>query len=62
MKSLFIVNDPPYGTERVYNALRLEPEQFEHPCADLFLSGTHRGTILNHQLIRVRMRASARMI
>jgi len=23
MKSLLIVNDPPYGTERVYNALRL---------------------------------------
>jgi uncharacterized protein involved in oxidation of intracellular sulfur len=23
MKSLFVVNDPPYGTERVYNALRL---------------------------------------
>ena len=23
MKSLFIVNAPPYGTERVYNALRL---------------------------------------
>jgi len=23
MKSLFIINDPPYGTERVYNALRL---------------------------------------
>jgi uncharacterized protein involved in oxidation of intracellular sulfur len=23
MKSLFIVNDPPYGTKRVYNALRL---------------------------------------
>jgi uncharacterized protein involved in oxidation of intracellular sulfur len=23
MKNLFIVNDPPYGTERVYNALRL---------------------------------------
>ena len=23
MKTLFIVNDPPYGTERVYNALRL---------------------------------------
>jgi uncharacterized protein involved in oxidation of intracellular sulfur len=23
MKSLFIVSDPPYGTERVYNALRL---------------------------------------
>lgn len=23
MKTLFIVNDPPYGTERPYNALRL---------------------------------------
>jgi len=23
MKSLFIINDPPYGTERVFNALRL---------------------------------------
>ena len=23
MKALFIVNDPPYGTERFYNALRL---------------------------------------
>jgi uncharacterized protein involved in oxidation of intracellular sulfur len=23
MRSLFIINDPPYGTERVYNALRL---------------------------------------
>ena len=23
MKALFIINDPPYGTERVYNALRL---------------------------------------
>ena len=23
MKSLFIINDPPYGTERLYNALRL---------------------------------------
>ena len=23
MKMLFIINDPPYGTERVYNALRL---------------------------------------
>ena len=25
MRTLFIVNDPPYGTERVYNALRLAP-------------------------------------
>jgi uncharacterized protein involved in oxidation of intracellular sulfur len=23
MKTLFILNDPPYGTERIYNALRL---------------------------------------
>ncbi len=23
MKALFILNDPPYGTERTYNALRL---------------------------------------
>jgi uncharacterized protein involved in oxidation of intracellular sulfur len=23
MKALFIINDPPYGTERVYSALRL---------------------------------------
>ena len=23
MRTLFIINDPPYGTERVYNALRL---------------------------------------
>jgi uncharacterized protein involved in oxidation of intracellular sulfur len=23
MKGLFIINDPPYGSERVYNALRL---------------------------------------
>jgi uncharacterized protein involved in oxidation of intracellular sulfur len=23
MKSLFIINDPPYCTERVYNGLRL---------------------------------------
>ena len=24
MKALFIINDPPYGTERVYNALSLD--------------------------------------
>ncbi len=23
MKTLFIINDPPYGTERLYNGLRL---------------------------------------
>jgi uncharacterized protein involved in oxidation of intracellular sulfur len=25
VKVLFIINDPPYGTERAYNALRLAP-------------------------------------
>jgi uncharacterized protein involved in oxidation of intracellular sulfur len=30
MKTLFIVNDPPYGTERVYNALRLAHTLLKH--------------------------------
>jgi uncharacterized protein involved in oxidation of intracellular sulfur len=30
MRTLFIVNDPPYGTERVYNALRLAPALMKH--------------------------------
>ena len=29
MKSLFILNDPPYGTERCYNALRLASALFK---------------------------------
>lgn len=29
MKILFILNDPPYGTERCYNALRLANALFE---------------------------------
>jgi uncharacterized protein involved in oxidation of intracellular sulfur len=29
MRSLFVVNDPPYGTERVYNALRLAQALFK---------------------------------
>ena len=29
MKTLFIVNDLPYGTERVYNALRTRPRSAE---------------------------------
>ena len=31
MKSLFILNDPPYGSERGYNALRLARELFKPP-------------------------------
>jgi uncharacterized protein involved in oxidation of intracellular sulfur len=30
VKILFIVNDPPYGTERVYNALRLAHALAKH--------------------------------
>jgi uncharacterized protein involved in oxidation of intracellular sulfur len=36
MKTLFIVNDPPYGTERVYNGLRLaQALQKKEPQAEL---------------------------
>ena len=55
MKTLFVLNDPPYGTERVYNALRLtqallkkEPQQ----CMDArglddaaLLAGARRSTM-----------------
>jgi uncharacterized protein involved in oxidation of intracellular sulfur len=30
MKTLFIINDPPYGTERVFNALRLAHALLKH--------------------------------
>ena len=30
MKTLFILNDPPYGTERCYNALRLAHALFKN--------------------------------
>jgi uncharacterized protein involved in oxidation of intracellular sulfur len=31
MKALFILNDPPYGTERSYNALRLAGSLAKQP-------------------------------
>ena len=31
MKYLFILNDPPYGTERSYNGLRLARELLKDP-------------------------------
>lgn len=34
MRTLFIVNDPPYGTERVYNALRLAPALTKQDAAN----------------------------
>lgn len=33
MKTLFIINDPPYGTERVFNALRLANALLKHDAA-----------------------------
>lgn len=33
MKMLFVLNDPPYGTERCYNALRLARELLKTPEA-----------------------------
>ena len=36
MKALFILNDPPYGTERCYNALRLAHGLIKHdPAAEV---------------------------
>jgi uncharacterized protein involved in oxidation of intracellular sulfur len=35
VKSLFIVNDPPYGTERVYNALRLAHALAKQPASEI---------------------------
>ena len=41
MKHLFILNDPPYGTERSYNALRLAGSLAKRPEEDVrvFLMG-----------------------
>lgn len=41
MKTLFILNDPPYGTERDYNALRLAGALAKQPEAQvrIFLLG-----------------------
>ena len=43
MKHLFILNDPPYGSERSYNGLRLARELLRDPAAGnevkLFLIG-----------------------
>ena len=41
MKTLFILNDPPYGTERSYNALRLARQLLKAGAGDVrvFLIG-----------------------
>jgi len=44
--SLLIVNDPPYGTERAYNALRLACALLEREgeSVQIFLSATEHRT------------------
>jgi uncharacterized protein involved in oxidation of intracellular sulfur len=38
MKILFLINDPPYGTEKAYNALRLAMTlQKDHPNVDVLI-------------------------
>lgn len=44
-RAFFIVNDPPYGTERAYNALRLEAIELLH-CLGLALSQENRNVAL----------------
>jgi uncharacterized protein involved in oxidation of intracellular sulfur len=41
MKTLLILNDPPYGTERSYNALRLARSLLQHETGEVrvFLMG-----------------------
>jgi uncharacterized protein involved in oxidation of intracellular sulfur len=48
MSTLFVLNDPPYGTERSYNALRLAGSLGKHGSAvRLFLIG--EGAACAHQ-------------
>jgi len=35
MRALFIINDPPYGSEHVYNALRLVQALLKDPAAEI---------------------------
>lgn len=38
MKTLFVINDGPYGTEKAYNALRLAMTlQKEHPSVEVWI-------------------------
>jgi uncharacterized protein involved in oxidation of intracellular sulfur len=52
MKTLFILNDPPYGTERSYNALRLAGALAKRESQDVrgidageLVEGAHRSTL-----------------
>ena len=52
-KNLFILNDPPYGTERSYNALRLAGalSKREGEEVKLFLIGDAAGCAKAHQKV-----------
>lgn len=53
MKTLFILNDPPYGTERSYNALRLAGSLSKQPDAHVrvFLIGEGATCAHAHQKV-----------
>ena len=53
MKTLFILNDPPYGTERSYNALRLAGSLARQPDSQvrIFLIGEGATCAHAHQKV-----------
>ena len=53
MKTLFILNDPPYGTERSYNALRLAGSLSKREGEDvkIFLIGDAAACAKAHQKV-----------
>jgi sulfur relay (sulfurtransferase) complex TusBCD TusD component (DsrE family) len=53
-KTLFILNDPPYGTERSYNALRLAGSLSKRDAEDVkvFLIGDAAGCAKKDQKVR----------
>jgi uncharacterized protein involved in oxidation of intracellular sulfur len=55
MRTLFILNDPPYGTERSYNAIRLARELLKKPEAGnevrVFLMGDAASCAKNNQKV-----------
>lgn len=54
-RTLFILNDPPYGTERSYNALRLAGalSKREGEAVKIFLIGDAAGCAKKNQKVRL---------
>jgi uncharacterized protein involved in oxidation of intracellular sulfur len=48
MKALFILNDPPYGSERVYNALRLAQALLKKDPQTQLTQKPEHSTFLRH--------------